>query len=210
MQYLYAFFISFFIGAIPFSYIVGYMAGHVDIRRIGSKNAGAGNVFHLFGIGPGLIALLGDLGKGVLSLFIVDKLFYFQPFEIVVFGFVSVLGHVFSPFLRFKGGKGAATTIGVFLFVIFRYLGVKGFYLFGILVALWLVFLSITHSQVVSIAMVFPIFPFLLLYFYKDMRLFDVSMMFVLILEYIGRESFKRELKASYEKYLKKLFKRSS
>lgn len=208
MKYIYSALFSFCLGSIPFAYIVGFLVGHVDIRTIGSKNAGAGNVFHLFGVFPGLMALSGDLLKGFIPLLVCQELFSFKAYELAILGLFAVLGHVFSPFLKFKGGKGVATTVGVFLFIIYNSLKLKGIYLLGILILIWLLLLLITHSQVVSLAIIFPIFPFLLYIFTNDLMLFLITVIFVVILEYFGRESFKRELKASYEKYLKRFFKR--
>lgn len=208
MRYIYAAVISFLMGSIPFAYLVGHAYGKTDIRTVGSKNAGAGNVFHLYGIKAGLLALAGDLMKGFFAVYLSEYLFGFEPFELVILGFFSVLGHVYSPFLRFRGGKGAAATVGVFLFVICNALNIKAIYLLAILIGIWLLLLLVTHSQVVSLAVIFPIFPLLLFSFTKDLKLFIVTAFFVVMLEYFGRGSFKRELKASYEKYLKRFFRR--
>jgi len=208
MRYIYAAVISFLMGSIPFAYLIGRAYGKTDIRTVGSKNAGAGNVFHLYGIKAGLLALAGDLMKGFFAVYLSECLFGFEPFELVILGFFSVLGHVYSPFLRFRGGKGAAATVGVFLFVICNALNIKAIYLLAILIGIWLLLLLVTHSQVVSLAVIFPIFPLLLFSFTKDLKLFIVTAFFVVMLEYFGRGSFKRELKASYEKYLKRFFRR--
>jgi len=146
--------------------------------------------------------------KGFFAVYLSEYLFGFEPFELVILGFFSVLGHVYSPFLRFRGGKGAAATVGVFLFVICNALNIKAIYLLAILIGIWLLLLLVTHSQVVSLAVIFPIFPLLLFSFTKDLKLFIVTAFFVVMLEYFGRGSFKRELKASYEKYLKRFFRR--
>ena len=112
------FFFSYFLGSIPFALLVGLPQG-VDPRKEGSKNPGATNIARLLGKKWGIITFLGDSLKGVLALFIaflfLDKFPY--PKELILAGvaFFSVLGHLFSIFLKFKGGKGVATTIGVFL-----------------------------------------------------------------------------------------------
>ncbi len=210
MNYFIGAFIAFIIGSIPFSYIVGYAYGKTDIRTIGSKNAGAGNVFHLYGIRAGLLALAGDMGKGALAAWLLSFLFHFKPYALTILGVFSVLGHVFTPFLKFRGGKGAATTAGLLLFVILYFFKIKGLYVLLILVPAWLLLLLITHSQVVSIAVLFPFFPFVLYAFSKDTKLLVVNAVFVVLLEILGRKSFAAEAKKSYEKYLRKLFKRAS
>lgn len=115
---IFLFFLSYLLGSIPFALIVSLPQG-VDPRKEGSKNPGATNVARLLGKKWGIITFLGDSLKGVFALFIaylfLEKIPY--PKELVLAGtaFFAVLGHLFSIFLKFKGGKGVATTIGVFL-----------------------------------------------------------------------------------------------
>ena len=115
---IFLFFFSYFLGSIPFALLVGLPQG-VDPRKKGSKNPGATNIARLLGKKWGIITFLGDSLKGVLALFIaflfLDNVPY--PKELILAGvaFFAVLGHLFSIFLKFKGGKGVATTIGVFL-----------------------------------------------------------------------------------------------
>jgi len=115
---IFLFFLSYLLGSIPFALIVSLPQG-VDPRKEGSKNPGATNVARLLGKKWGVITFLGDSLKGVFALFIaylfLEKIPY--PKELVLAGtaFFAVLGHLFSIFLKFKGGKGVATTIGVFL-----------------------------------------------------------------------------------------------
>jgi glycerol-3-phosphate acyltransferase PlsY len=115
-----AFILSYLLGSIPFALIVALPQG-VDPRKAGSKNPGATNVARLLGKKWGLITFLGDSSKGIVAL-LIAHLFLKQlpyPKEVVLAGvaFFAVLGHLFSIFLKFKGGKGVATTIGVFLFL---------------------------------------------------------------------------------------------
>lgn len=115
---IFLFFFSYLLGSIPFALLVALPQG-VDPRKEGSKNPGATNVARLLGKKWGIITFLGDSLKGVLALFIaflfLDQIPY--PKELILAGtaFFAVLGHLFSVFLKFKGGKGVATTIGVFL-----------------------------------------------------------------------------------------------
>lgn len=108
----------FLIGAIPFGFLAGKVKG-LDIREHGSRNVGATNVFRVVGKGPGLAVYLLDTLKGFLpvliskmawpSTSISDQWFY------IAAGLAAILGHVFTPYLRFKGGKGVATASGVLL-----------------------------------------------------------------------------------------------
>lgn len=115
---IFLYFFSYLLGSIPFALLVSLPQG-VDPRKEGSKNPGATNVARLLGKKWGIITFLGDSLKGIFALFIaylfLEKIPY--PKELVLAGtaFFAVLGHLFSIFLKFKGGKGVATTVGVFL-----------------------------------------------------------------------------------------------
>lgn len=113
--------LCFLLGAIPFAVLA--MAGSgIDIRKVGSGNPGFNNVLRV-SKGRALVALVGDMGKGLLALWIVLRAWpLVLPHSIDagvalgwLFGFVAVLGHCYSPFLKFHGGKGIATSAGVML-----------------------------------------------------------------------------------------------
>ncbi|MGB9694706.1 MAG: glycerol-3-phosphate acyltransferase [Caldisericaceae bacterium] len=210
MKYALSALFAFFMGSIPFAYIVGRVSKHIDIRDYGSKNPGAGNVFHLISIKAGFVALTGDLLKGVVALVLPYYLYKFSPAVLTVIGFCAVLGHVYSPFLGFRGGKGAATTAGVFLFVVFASFPFsEALILLAVLVAIWILLLLITHSQVVSLAVILPIFAFLIYLFSNSLYFFLAVLLFTIVEELFGLSSLRKEWKASYEKYLKKLLRRS-
>ncbi|MGH9402615.1 MAG: glycerol-3-phosphate acyltransferase [Terriglobia bacterium] len=100
------------IGSIPFAVIA--MAGSgVDIRKVGSGNPGFNNVLRV-SKPRAVIALAGDMGKGVIALLLVRHGVN-SVWELWALGFAAILGHCYSPFLRFKGGKGIATSAGVML-----------------------------------------------------------------------------------------------
>ncbi len=112
------FFLSYLLGSIPFALIVALPQG-VDPRKAGSKNPGATNVARLLGKKWGFLTFIGDSTKGILAIIIAWYFFKDLPYSkellLAGAGFFAVLGHMFSIFLKFKGGKGVATTIGVFL-----------------------------------------------------------------------------------------------
>jgi len=105
-------------GGVPFGFIAGKIKG-LDIREHGSRNVGATNVFRVVGKGPGVAVYLLDALKGFLpvlisklvwpSISIPDQWFY------IAVGLAAILGHVFTPYLKFKGGKGVAAASGVLL-----------------------------------------------------------------------------------------------
>ena len=103
---------AFLIGAIPFAFVVGRLLGH-DLRTVGSGNVGATNLARTAGLGWGVVAFFLDAGKGVAPLLVGAALFPETRWLPVTAGGAAVLGHCFSPFLGFRGGKGVATAAGV-------------------------------------------------------------------------------------------------
>lgn len=105
---------AYLIGAIPFGLLLARWVKGVDVREAGSGNIGATNVARSAGKGIGLLTLALDVAKGAAPVLIAERLLD-QPQAIVVgAGFAAVLGHVFPVYLRFRGGKGVATSLGVF------------------------------------------------------------------------------------------------
>ena len=104
--------IGYLLGSIPFAYITGRLIKGVDIRQVGGGNMGALNVAREIGPLPGLMVLIADIGKGALAVLIANWL-GLPLIWILIAGFAAVVGHNLPIFLRFKGGKGAATTLGV-------------------------------------------------------------------------------------------------
>lgn len=110
---------AYLIGSIPTSYLIGMIKG-VDVRKHGSGNVGATNVLRVMGKLPALITLLVDIGKGVLAVTLIAAFFYqknsmisFSVFRAML-GLAVIIGHGWTVFLKFRGGKGVATFIGVF------------------------------------------------------------------------------------------------
>lgn len=112
--------ISYLIGSIPTSYIIAKLLKGIDIRDCGSGNIGATNLIRTVGRVPGITALILDIAKGVLAVTLIAYLFYSpsmfinEPLFKVILGLCAVSGHIWTIFLKFKGGKGVATAIGVF------------------------------------------------------------------------------------------------
>ncbi len=106
---------GFFAGSIPWGVIIAKQRG-VDIRSKGSGNIGATNVARVLGVRDGLLVLVLDALKGWLITLAAAR-FDGDPWVTVATGFAAILGHCFSPWLRFKGGKGVATALGVFIVV---------------------------------------------------------------------------------------------
>jgi len=109
---------AYLLGSIPTGFIFGKMKG-IDIRKIGSGNVGATNALRILGTKIGIVTLLIDILKGFLAIYL-GKIFVGEPSQIIliILGISVILGHIFTIFLKFKGGKGVATSTGVFLALI--------------------------------------------------------------------------------------------
>lgn len=106
--------LAFLTGSIPTAYWYAKYVHHLDIRQHGSGNIGATNSLRVLGKKAGIIVLLIDLLKGLIPVLIARYL-EFTPESTLLVGICAVLGHLFSPFVGFKGGKGIATAFGVIL-----------------------------------------------------------------------------------------------
>jgi glycerol-3-phosphate acyltransferase PlsY len=105
---------AYLFGAIPFGLLVAKSRG-VDIRAQGSGNIGATNVFRVLGKGWGIFTFVLDALKGFIPSFLFPRLAGLDPDWGVLFGIVAILGHSFPVYLKFKGGKGVATSAGMLL-----------------------------------------------------------------------------------------------
>ena len=103
---------GYLLGSIPFGLLLTRLAGHGDIRKIGSGNIGATNVLRTGAKGLALATLLLDGGKGAAAVLIAGIWGYELP---LMAGAWALLGHLFPVWLRFAGGKGVATALGIFL-----------------------------------------------------------------------------------------------
>lgn len=106
--------VAYLLGSIPFSYIAGRLLKGIDIRQVGGGNAGALNTMREVGTAAGFGVLFADIAKGALAVLIARWLGLSLIFVFIA-GFAAVVGHNWPVFLHFRGGKGAATTLGVLL-----------------------------------------------------------------------------------------------
>lgn len=122
--------LSYLVGSIPNSIIVGKAVKGIDIRNFGSGNAGGTNVGRVLGWKYGILVILLDALKGIVAVVFVARLFYldsmpfsnqtpFDDFTLVqiIAGLSAVLGHIWTIFANFKGGKGIATALGMLLII---------------------------------------------------------------------------------------------
>ena len=106
--------LAFLLGSLPFGYWLGRLKG-VDVRKQGSGNIGATNVGRILGHGWGYLVFALDFVKGWLGVWLAQKIGDPADLWVVTAGLFSVLGHVFTPWVGFRGGKGVATSAGVLL-----------------------------------------------------------------------------------------------
>ena len=127
---------AYFIGAIPFGFLIGKMRG-IDVRTVGSKNIGATNVFRTVGKKWGLLAFFCDVMKGFLPTLAAVHLSASSSSSShlpLCVGIACVVGHMLTPFMRFKGGKGVATAFGALLALIPATVGIA-FAIFAVVFA---------------------------------------------------------------------------
>ncbi|MFW8664332.1 glycerol-3-phosphate 1-O-acyltransferase PlsY [Candidatus Phytoplasma citri] len=128
--------ICYLIGSIPFGLLIG-IYNDKKINLLGSKNIGASNVTRILGFKYGLLTFLLDFLKGFLPIFIFKNynLSLFPKEKIIILGVCAILGHMFSVFNHFQGGKAIATSVGVISGIHF-WIGILGIIIFAILIKL--------------------------------------------------------------------------
>ena len=131
--------LAFLLGAFPTAYVVGRRLKATDIRGLGSQKTGALNAYRQLGKGAGLLVLVVDTGKGALAIFVGQRLGA-PDVTLYLAALVATLGHNFSPFLRFRGGKGAATVLGISAIMLWQ--------ITAITVAVGAVLLAVTRHAV--------------------------------------------------------------
>lgn len=164
---------SYLLGSIPFGVLAGKLAG-VDVRNVGSGNVGTTNVWRALGPVTGLTVFALDVLKGVagpmLGLFLLGKN---HPWGIALCALLTVLGHIFSVFLKFKGGKGIATGLGAML----------GLWWLGAVIAFGFWVIAFLLSRMVSLASILAciFLPLLSLYFHLPLAYVLVITIFCLV-----------------------------
>ncbi len=103
--------IGYLLGGVPFGVVISKAMGLPDPRRVGSKNVGFTNVLRVSGKTAGILTLVGDMGKGWVMGYVATQ-WHEAEWAILLIALAPFIGHLFSPFLRFTGGKGVATALG--------------------------------------------------------------------------------------------------
>jgi len=180
--------LCYLIGAFPPAFIIGKARKGVDIRKVGSHNMGAMNTFYSVGFWWGMLVLFLDIGKGAAAAAVAWWMTKSIGLEYATYmqlagGVAAVLGHNFPVFLKFKGGKGGATCIGILVYImpwgIPAYLG------------LFLLTLLITRFPTLSYSVAFLCFPFLAAFVYHNIAyiIFSILILAIPFIRYIPRIS---------------------
>lgn len=184
--------LSYFFGAIPSGVWIGKIFKNIDVRDYGSKNSGATNSYRVLGAKLGIAVLIIDVLKGYIPLYIASK-FNLKYNDLVILGLVAILAHTFSCFISFKGGKGVATSLGVFLFlapVITLILLV-----IFILVVYFTKYISLGS---ITVAFLLPIFTF---FTHRDTYLFTLSVVIAIFVIYRHKTNISRLLSGTENKF---------
>jgi glycerol-3-phosphate acyltransferase PlsY len=164
---------SYFLGAIPTGYVFFWITDKKDIRNFGSGSTGATNLFRIKGWKLAFPALIIDILKGALPVYLALRLFSDLRMAVLA-GFLAVLGHCFPVYLKFRGGKGVATTTGVFIILAFK----------PCLISLAIFVIIIAISRYVSLGSLLSMlsYPFLIMIFNKGEEILFMSItLFILI-----------------------------
>ena len=154
--------ISYLIGSFPTAYVVSKRLFNIDIRTVGSGNVGATNVMRSIGKRWGILVLIIDAIKGAIPIIILRNLLEItSPYILIIAGIFAIIGHTYTIFLRFRGGKGVATSLGVLL-------SLTPIPIMASLLVFWVVIFIKKYVSLgsISAAISYPLWLFLSSYFY--------------------------------------------
>jgi len=178
--------ISYCLGSIPTAYILTKLFKKIDIRSVGSGNVGATNAFRVLGKLPGILVLAIDIGKGLIATALLpDVLGLAKVIYRVIFGLIAVAGHIWTVFLKFKGGKGVATTLGILLGLAIKVSGLGLILLFSVLT--WAVVFVLSGFVSLASILTAVLTPIYMLIFNQGIEI--VSLGIILCLIIVSRHS---------------------
>lgn len=186
-----SFVLAYLIGAISFSIIFTKRIKKVDIREYGSGNAGATNTMRVLGKGPAIAVLLLDVLKGVVAILIAEA-FHLSEWGIVLSGLFAIVGHVWPVYYGFKGGKGVATTIGVFMMISFLPTLIAGI--------ITIIIIALTRYVSLGSLILILVAPLLAMVFHAPLAFTIVGLIIFLISAYKHRANISRLLKGTENK----------
>jgi len=183
---------AYLIGAIPTGVLLTRLAGAGDIRQAGSGNIGATNVYRVAGRGLGIATLVGDALKGIVPL-LVARALQLPPEQTALIAAAAFLGHLYPVYLGFKGGKGVATALGIFLVLSPATVALAAL-LFGLLLWKWR---YVSLGSICAAAAAPP-----LVYFFTSSLPLLLASLFVAVMVIVRhRENIKRLLAGSENRF---------
>jgi len=195
--------ISYLFGSIPTAYIFGRIIKGTDIRKFGSGNVGATNALRLLGRGWGITVLALDILKGFLPVVILPSIIgikaniSLESFCIFV-GISCICGHNWTIFLKFKGGKGVATTLGVLLGLSIKIAGLK--IILGITIFIWLTVFLLTRTISLASLLAALSFPILTVLFRQSLGLILIVTLLSVFIIYRHKSNIQRILEGKEPK----------
>ena len=171
---------AYLLGSLPFAYIITRWIKGEDIREVGTRNMGAMNTIYRVGFGWGLLVLLLDMAKGALAILVARWLDTPENIQLAAAG-VSVIGHMFPVFLKFKGGKGGATAIGILALLMPKAIPLA--------VGIFILALLLTRYPTFSYALALLCAPFVAWLGYESGKwvLFSVIILLMVLIRYLPR-----------------------
>jgi len=194
---LFVLIIGYLICSFPTAFVAGKLIKGIDIRNYGSGNVGATNALRVLGKKWGIFVLVVDMLKGFFSIVFLPKMFNVEcsPLFLTFLGISSVVGHIWSLFLKFKGGKGVATTLGVIIG-----LGVYKFEMFlvilatvGVWILVFIIWKIVSLASLIS-SIFLPVFTF---YICRDFFILTLILFLIIFYRHLSniKRLFKREEK---------------
>lgn len=192
--------ISYFIGSIPFGYLISKLFKEIDIRKYGSHNIGATNVFRVVGKRYGIACLILDILKGLIPVIVFSHLYFqfFNPsitleWSKILIGLATLSGHIWPVYLNFKGGKGVATSFGVLLGMVPKI----------VLISLGIWFVTVLISRTVSLGSILAALslPFIEAFCGVSITIIIFTIVIVLLVIFRHRENMERILQGKEKSF---------
>ena len=214
MSYALLILFAYLLGSVPFGFLIAKTKG-IDLRKVGSGNIGATNASRALGKKWGIVCMLLDILKGLVPMLLVPLLGLTEenagPLQLALWllvGCAAVLGHVFPVYLKFKGGKGVATSLGIVLglWPYYTVCGIAAFLVWLFLVLLWR---YVSLASIVA-AISFPIFLTTAMFVFKGWQLLQlwplllIAVLMSLLVVIRHRDNIKRLMEGSEAKIFQK------
>lgn len=184
--------VAYILGSIPNALWIGKVFKGIDVREHGSKNTGSTNAARVLGAKLGILTLILDISKGAIPTLIATMLLD-SSISVILVGICAILGHSFSIFMKFKGGKAVATTVGVFIVL------VPG----AILLAAVIFFLVFGITRYVSLSSMIGAIslPIWIILFYKNIPLTIFGMIIAILIIVRHKSNIQRLLNGTESKF---------